>query len=80
MTWPSGEVAALEARVAADRGVDARALAPGGGALRGARRPLRVPLTEPAVAGEGDDLIVSFGLPPGAYATVVLREVTKVED
>jgi tRNA pseudouridine13 synthase len=45
--------------------------------LRGDRRPLRFPLTGAAVAAEGDDLLVSFTLPPGAYATVVLGEITK---
>ena len=45
--------------------------------LRGDRRPLRFPLTDAAVAADGDDLLVSFTLPPGAYATVVLGEITK---
>jgi len=46
--------------------------------LRGARRPLRIALDEMRVeeCGEGD-LRLSFELPPGAYATVVLGEVMK---
>ncbi len=52
-----------------------------GARLDGARRPLRVPLTDPTVnVGEderGDYLELAFALPPGAYATSVVREVTK---
>ncbi len=47
--------------------------------LKGGRRPFRVPLTEVQV-GWDDGLIVSFRLPPGGYATEVLREVMKRED
>jgi tRNA pseudouridine13 synthase len=45
--------------------------------LRGDRRPLRFPLTDAQIAAEGADLVVSFQLPSGAYATVVLAEITK---
>lgn len=41
----------------------------------GARRPLRVPVGEPAVSVEREGLRVSFELPRGAYATAVLREL-----
>jgi tRNA pseudouridine13 synthase len=47
--------------------------------LKGARRPLRFPLLEAAVEEDDEGLVVSFSLPPGCYATVVLREVTKGE-
>lgn len=43
--------------------------------LPGVRRPFRVPLTHPEVRAAGGDLEVSFALPPGSYATVVLREL-----
>ncbi len=46
-------------------------------AMEGERRPLRVPLREGAAAGEGSDLLVSFSLPRGSYATSVLREIMK---
>jgi tRNA pseudouridine13 synthase len=46
--------------------------------VRGARRPFRIPLTEVEVAWE-DGLVLSFHLPPGGYATEVLREVMKPE-
>jgi len=47
--------------------------------LRGGRRPLRVPLTKVAVEEAETDLVVRFTLPPGAYATIVMAEITKTE-
>jgi len=47
--------------------------------LKGARRAYRIPLTEVQV-GWQDGLILSFRLPPGSYATEVLREVMKAGD
>jgi tRNA pseudouridine13 synthase len=49
--------------------------------LDGARRPLRVPVTDAGI-GEGTDprgpyLELTFTLPPGAYATNVAREICK---
>jgi tRNA pseudouridine13 synthase len=47
-------------------------------ALRGARRPLRIPLADVQVTSLGNgDLALAFELPPGGYATVVLAEVMK---
>lgn len=49
--------------------------------LQGARRPLRVPLTYPEVDAGADEhgmyIRCSFELPPGAFATVVMRELMK---
>lgn len=73
----SGAEGAIEAAILAPHGLPA---APGARAraVRGGRRPLRVPLEEVRVRGaEGGGLELRFGLPPGAYATTVLREVTK---
>ena len=47
--------------------------------LRGDRRPLRVPVSGLEVRPVGDDLIVCFSLPSGAYATVLLAEIMKAE-
>jgi len=44
--------------------------------LKGARRPYRIPLTEIQIDWD-NGLILSFRLPPGSYATEVLREVMK---
>lgn len=49
--------------------------------LHGARRPLRVPLTNTEVEGGMDEhgayVRCAFDLPPGSFATVVMREVMK---
>ncbi len=51
--------------------------------LAGARRPLRVSLTDPDVEGGIDEhghyVRLAFDLPRGAYATEVLREIMKPE-
>jgi tRNA pseudouridine13 synthase len=44
--------------------------------FKGARRPFRLPLSEVQV-GWDDGLLICFRLPPGGYATEVLREVMK---
>jgi len=49
---------------------------------RGGRRPLTVPLEQASVQQEivpeqGRALRLNFALPPGSYATVLLREITK---
>ena len=52
-----------------------------GKGLTGARRPLRVPLSDPVIGfaedQHGSFLRLSFQLPPGSYATVVTRELCK---
>ncbi len=47
--------------------------------LEGGRRSFRVPLQELDWKVDGADLVVSFFLPKGSYATVVLRELLKNE-
>jgi len=76
MLLPGGEplaieqsaLASLEITVASFEGLPF-------GLARGERRPLRVPLTDAAVREVEAGLQVSFGLPRGAYATSVLREL-----
>ncbi len=50
-------------------------------AMDGARRPLRIPLVDPDAEGGVDEhgpyVRVSFELPRGSFATVVLREIMK---
>lgn len=78
MLVPEGAVAELEAGVLAGSGLSARAFNQDGPLrLEGERRPLRAPLHNPAVRLEGEDLLLEFALPKGAYATSVLREVMK---
>lgn len=49
----------------------------GGLAMEGERRPLRVPLQTPECSLDKEDLILSFSLPKGSFATTVLAEVMK---
>ncbi|MDH3591925.1 MAG: tRNA pseudouridine(13) synthase TruD [Planctomycetota bacterium] len=48
--------------------------------LQGARRALRVPLAEVSFEPMDDAYRVAFRLPPGSFATVVLRELMKTAD
>jgi len=82
MKAPSGAAAAMEHAVLEQLGLAGLQIASLEKAkLDGARRPLRVPLGDPSIqAGEdahGPFVQLSFSLPPGAYATVVTREVAK---
>jgi tRNA pseudouridine13 synthase len=70
----------------ADEDAVLAALAPGltaeltqalGARPRGERRPLRIPLRDPTVEVEGEDLRVGFFLPRGSYATAVIEELRK---
>lgn len=79
---PEGAVAKLEARVVEEAGLrpealGSRAMKP----LTGRRRPLRFALGEVGMDAGSDDrgpfLELRFALPPGCYATAVLRELGK---
>jgi tRNA pseudouridine13 synthase len=84
MPEPQGEPAVVERRVMEAAGVTVANL-PRTGPLKcvGARRPLRFrpdeTRLEPAADGWGPYLEVCFVLPPGCYATAVLRELCKTE-
>jgi len=45
--------------------------------LPGARRPLRIPIEDCVLKEMGEGIELSFFLPHGSYATVVVREITK---
>jgi tRNA pseudouridine13 synthase len=49
----------------------------GGLAMDGERRPLRVPIQSPEAIMDGEDLLLTFSLPKGSFATTVLAEVMK---
>jgi tRNA pseudouridine13 synthase len=77
---PQGRPGEIEAEVLAREGQDAEVLVrPGPLQWQGSRRPLRFPLGESTVeAGldeHGEFLELGFTLPPGCYATSVLREL-----
>ncbi|MBN1639801.1 MAG: tRNA pseudouridine(13) synthase TruD [Anaerolineae bacterium] len=74
LTMAQGVPGAMEQRVLDEEGLtleDLRAVR-----LRGARRPLRIPLSGARVWYD-EGLMLSFELPPGCYATTVLDEVIK---
>ncbi len=79
VSWASGEPGAIEQAVITEAGTtqDALVAAAKVCGFRGERRPLRVPLTELDWSLDGSVLTLSFALPPGAYATSVLREIMK---
>lgn len=82
MEVPRGEPAAIEDRVLEEVGVSPSDL-PRTGPLKcvGGRRPLRFPPQEASIATGSDDigayLELRFTLPPGSYATSLLREICK---
>ncbi len=51
----------------------------GGLAMSGERRPLRVPIQISECIMDEEDLLLSFSLPKGCFATTVLAEVMKTE-
>jgi tRNA pseudouridine13 synthase len=77
--WASGEPGELERRVVMELGETPESLSEAAAAcgFRGERRPLRVRLEELDWSLQGAILSLSFALPPGAYATSVLRELMK---
>lgn len=80
--WASGEPGDIERRVAADLGATPESLTQAAKdcGFRGERRALRVKLEGLDWSLQGNALTVSFALPPGAYATSVLRELMKTDD
>jgi tRNA pseudouridine13 synthase len=82
VSWASGEPGEIERAVIAEDGMTQEQLVSLARAcgFRGERRSLRVPLKEPDWAIEGSVLTLSFSLPPGAYATSLLRELMKMPE
>ncbi|MDK2742020.1 MAG: tRNA pseudouridine(13) synthase TruD [Nitrospira sp. BO4] len=80
VSWASGQPGQIEQEVIAEVGTTKEALIAAAKAcgFRGERRALRVPLADLEWSLSGDALTISFSLPPGAYATSVLRELMKV--
>jgi len=65
-----------ERAVLAESGLSLEAFRLPGIKMKGARRPYRVPIGDAHVEWD-DGLVLQFQLPPGSYATEVLREVMK---
>ncbi len=75
MVAAAGVVAELEASLLADAGVTADDFRRGKGETEGTRRAYRVQLGEPVLEVEDADVILTFTLPKGSYATVVVDEL-----
>ena len=78
LTEAQGEPGRLERRVLEEEELDLEAFRAKECRSQGARRPLRFPLHE-AKLWYDEGVMLSFSLPPGCYATVVLAELTKSE-
>ncbi len=78
MVSPAGAPGEREARVLAADGLSPPDFdVKGVDRFEGERRPLRVPVGDPVFSVEGEDLLLSFSLPRGSYATNLLAEVMK---
>lgn len=79
VSWADGEPGHIEEAVIAEAGTTKETLIAAAKAcgFRGERRAFRVPLTGLDWSLNDDALTLSFSLPPGAYATSVLRELMK---
>ncbi len=78
MTLPGAVVREREDALLAGEGLTPEQFnLPGGLRMEGERRPLRILLGEPELTQDANDLILSFTLPKGSYATTVLAEVMK---
>jgi tRNA pseudouridine13 synthase len=76
----SGRPGENERSLLIEEGLTLENLHPLASALDGTRRPLRVPLGEVDLSQDQDSLVIKFTLPPGAYATNLLRELMKTPD
>ncbi|RLB59461.1 MAG: tRNA pseudouridine(13) synthase TruD [Deltaproteobacteria bacterium] len=75
MMAAGGEVGRLEQQVAAESRVDLKLFERFRKLMRGGRRPLRLRLADFAMDSTPQGPVLTFTLPPGCYATVVLREL-----
>lgn len=82
VSWAGGEPGVIERAVATENGTTPEHLTEAAKAcgFRGERRPLRVRLDPVEWALDDNVLTVGFSLPPGAYATNVLRELMKTPE
>lgn len=77
LTQAQGAPGEMERQVLAEEELDLEDFRLRGLKFKGARRPLRFPLGEAEANEDEQGIVVSFSLPPGCYATVVLREIMK---
>jgi tRNA pseudouridine13 synthase len=77
MRWPAQEAERVERALWAELGLPDEALARVAKLAEGTRRVARIRPEALEIDAEGPDLLLAFTLPKGAYATVILRELTK---
>jgi tRNA pseudouridine13 synthase len=82
VSWATGKAGEIEQGVVTEQGSTPEGLIEAAKVcgFRGERRSLRISLTDLDWSLEGSALTLSFALPPGAYATSVLREVMKAPE
>ncbi|HLZ32456.1 MAG TPA: tRNA pseudouridine(13) synthase TruD [Nitrospira sp.] len=82
VSWASGEPGEIERSAVTDEGATPESLTEAAKAcgFRGERRSLRVPLADLDWTLDGSVLTLAFSLPPGAYATSLLRELMKAPE
>lgn len=82
VSWAAGEPGEIEQAVLVEEGTTKEQLVQAAKVcgFRGERRSLRLQLLELEWSLEGSVLALSFALPPGAYATSVLRELMKTPE
>ncbi len=81
VSWAGGEQGEIERAVVFESGATPEGLTEAAQAcgFRGERRSLRTSLADLDWSLDGTVLTLSFSLPPGAYATNILRELMKTE-
>jgi tRNA pseudouridine13 synthase len=77
MRWPEGDAAERERALWTEHGLPDATLSRLGALAEGTRRVARIRPVETQVDADADGLRLSFVLPKGAYATVILRELLK---
>ncbi|MCS6978389.1 MAG: tRNA pseudouridine(13) synthase TruD [Gemmatales bacterium] len=77
MMAPTGEAARREAELLAELGLTPESFAASGKLLEGTRRHNVVWIEDLTGHCEGTEVVLSFTLPAGSYATVLLRELMK---
>lgn len=77
MRAAEGSVGEREAACLAAAGLDTEKLARFARAGEGTRRPYRFALDAPEAEADAEGIVLRFGLPPGGYATVVVRELRR---
>ena len=77
MQRPAGDVDVAEQAVLASEELTLDSFRRLGSIAEGTRRPFAVPVTDAQWSAEGSTVELSFGLPAGSYATVLLDEVVK---